>query len=348
MTSRRTTPGPALGEESQPPDEQQHIESLIRRLRAKMERDYAAGRMLRDAHPKMHGCVAGELSIEPGLPEHLRIGIFAQTRSYPAWIRFSNQSGTVAPDSKGDIRGVAIKLMDVPGPKLQSDAPEEHTHDFILISEDRFVTKDVAQFDALVGALTSGPLQIVWFFLRHPRALRNLWVSLKHCTQPLGIRYFSVAPYALGSRAIKYALTPHEAAGPVPHDDSPDHLRAAMVDRLSRGGVTFDFSIQMQVDPVSMPIEDPGVRWDEARSPFRKVATLTIPSQLFDTAERREFGDNLSFNPWRCLAEHRPLGGISRARRQVYQALSEFRHAHNHAPRVEPTPHRGEPTPQAR
>jgi hypothetical protein len=336
MATRGTFDRPALGEEYEPPGEQQHIESLIRRLREKMERDYAGGRVLRDAHPKMHGCVRGEFSIEPGLPEDLRVGIFAAPRTYPAWIRFSNQSNTVAPDSNGDIRGAAIKLMEVPGPKLQAASPDEATHDFILISEDRFVTKDVAQFDGLVGALIGGPLHMVWFFLCHPRAARNLWVSLKQCRQPLAIRYFSVAPYAWGSNAVKYCLTPHDADTAAPDTGGPDYLRAAMVERLGRGSAAFDFSVQLQVDPVAMPIEDPGVRWDETVSPFRKVATLTIPSQPFDTPARREFGDNLSFNPWRCLAAHRPLGGISRARRQVYQALSVFRHARNHAPQVEP------------
>jgi hypothetical protein len=339
MAMRGTFDRPALGEEYEPPDEQQHIDRLIRRLRAKMERDYAGGRVLRDAHPKMHGCVRGEFSVEPGLPEDLRVGIFAEPRSYPAWIRFSNASGTVAPDSKGDIRGVAIKLMSVPGPKLQPDGADEATHDLILISEDRFVTKDVAQFDGLVGALTGGPLRMAWFFLCHPRAARNLWLSLKRCNQPLALRYFSVVPYAWASDAVKYSLTPHEASDArVTDSSSPDYLRAAMVERLRRGGAAFDFSVQRQLDPLAMPIEDPGMRWDERRSPFRKVATLAIPSQQFDTSARREFGDNLSFNPWRCLAAHRPLGGISRARRQVYQALSVFRRERNQTPRVEPAP----------
>ncbi|HEX3990418.1 MAG TPA: hypothetical protein VHX39_04515, partial [Acetobacteraceae bacterium] len=91
-----------------------------------------------------------------------------------------------------------------------------------------------------------------------------------------------------------------------------------------------------QTDAYTMPIEDPGIAWNEADSPFLKVAALTIPAQIFDSAERVEFGDNLSFNPWRCLAEHRPLGGISRARRQVYQALSKFRHEHNGVMQAEP------------
>ena len=95
--------------------------------------------------------------------------------------------------------------------------------------------------------------------------------------------------------------------------------------------------MQFQTDPYKMPIEDPGVTWDEALSPFRKVATVTIPSQAFNTPERWKFADNLSFNPWHCLPEHRPLGGISRARRQVYQALPIFRHERNEAPRPEPS-----------
>jgi hypothetical protein len=168
-----------------------------------MERDYAAGRVLRDAHPKMHACVRGEFTIEPILPDDLRVGLFAQPRTYPAWIRFSNASCTVAPDSKGDIRGVAIKLMDVPGPKLQVERPDEATHDFTLISEDRFVTKDVAQFDGLVAALPGGPLKVVWFFLCHPRAARNLWV-FKRCSQPPATH----GPYAWGSNAVGHRNTP--------------------------------------------------------------------------------------------------------------------------------------------
>ena len=85
-----------------------------------------------------------------------------------------------------------------------------------------------------------------------------------------------------------------------------------------------------------MPIEDPSVRWDEGAAPFRKVATLEIPPQDFDTPERQHFAENLSYNPWRCLPEHRPLGGISRARRQVYRALSAYRHDRNAEPSVEP------------
>jgi hypothetical protein len=327
-----------LATEYPPADEQEHIDSLIRALRGKMERDYAKTRILRDAHPKMHGCVRGQFSVVPNLPEELSIGMFKQGRTFPAWIRFSNQNGTVSPDSKGDIRGVGIKLMGVAGEKLLQNEEQETTQDFILISASRFVTKNVAEFDGLVKALIGGMLQMVWYFLTHLRVCRNLISSLRHHSNPLAIRYFSVAPSLLGQRAVKYSLTPRDPdQAPAPKNASKDYLREAMVDQLRSRDAVFDFAVQFQVDPYKMPIEDPGVTWDESLSPFRKVATLAIPSQVFDTPERREFGDNLSFNPWHSLPEHRPLGGISRARRQVYQALSIFRHERNQAPRVEPT-----------
>ena len=179
---------------------------------------------------------------------------------------------------------------------------------------------------------------MLWFFLTNLRAARNLLFSLKRARNPLEIRYFSVAPYLFGKRAVKYSLTPRDMNGTVaPSRRSADFLKDAMVEQLKSRAAVFDFSVQFQQDPQSMPIEDPGVTWDEAASPFRKCATLTIPPQLFDTPERREFGDNLSFNPWRCLPEHRPLGGISRARLQVYQALSKFRHERNQSPAAEPS-----------
>ena len=336
MTSRLE-----LATEYPPPGEQEHIDSFIEGLRDKMEADYAGKRVLRDAHPKIHGCVRGEFQVLPGLAADLGIGLFSQPATYPAWIRFSNQNNEVSPDAKPDIRGVALKLMGVPGEKLIESDPGCTTHDFILISDSRFVTKDVAEFDGLVKGLRGGMRKLGWYFLTHPRVLRNLMSSLKTFTNPLSIRYFSVAPYLLGRRAVKYSLIPRVTDATADESHVPDHpaddyLKQAMVKQLATGDAVFDFAVQFQTDPYHMPIEDPGVAWDELDSPFVNVATLTIPSQVFDTKERALFGDNLSFNPWRCLAEHKPIGGISRARRQVYQALSKFRHEKNQTPQAEP------------
>lgn len=110
-----------------------------------------------------------------------------------------------------------------------------------------------------------------------------------------------------------------------------------MVKRLQEKDVTFDFLAQLQTDPVAMPIEDSTVSWDQRASPYRKIATIRIPKQTFDTPAQQEFAENLSFTPWHALPEHRPLGNMNRARKHVYWAISKLRHAHNGAPRTEPT-----------
>jgi hypothetical protein len=119
---------------------------------------------------------------------------------------------------------------------------------------------------------------------------------------------------------------------------SADYLREAMVAHLARADAVFEFQVQVQEDPVAMPVEDPTVPWDEARFPYRTVARLRIPAQEFDTPERRSFGENLSFTPWHAIAEHRPLGGINRTRKKVYTVLSRARHELNSEPMHEPTP----------
>jgi hypothetical protein len=45
----------------------------------------------------------------------------------------------------------------------------------------------------------------------------------------------------------------------------------------------------------------------------------------------------LSFNSWRGLNAHRPLGPINRMKLRAYDASSQFRHQKNNAPSLEPT-----------
>ncbi len=120
----------------------------------------------------------------------------------------------------------------------------------------------------------------------------------------------------------------------VPSVDSPDKLRLALVAALKDSEARFDLLAQVQTDAVATPIEDPTVEWG---SPWQKVATIHIPAQVFDTPEQRTFGENLSFTPWHSLPEHRPLGGINRARKEIYRAISKQRHELNGVPRREPT-----------
>jgi catalase len=331
-------PQKPLAQENPPPSEAAVISDLAERLRQRIIQNNPTGIMRRDAHPKMHGVVKAEFIVEPDLPEALRVGLFREPRTYQAWIRFSNQSDPIKPDVKGDIRGMAIKLMGVPGDKLLPAEKDEQTQDFIVISTHVFVTRDVQQFDAMIATLSKGAVAQGWFFLTHPRALRNLLGALKKFANPLQIRYFSTTPYLFGTGAVKYSAIPRVTEpDTIPANPDPDYLRLAMVRQLARGDAFFDFAVQLQTDPDAMPIEDPGKAWSETASPFRKVATIRVLQQSFDSEEQRAFGENLSFTPWHCVPEHRPLGGVNRARKVVYEFISTFRHERNHVPRREPT-----------
>jgi Dyp-type peroxidase family len=348
------------GLEKVPPDEQLHIDSLIETLADKMKRDYQERRTLRDGHPKMHGCVSARFRVEAGLPDALRVGLFSKPATYRAWVRFSNESGTVSSDRKPDVRGVAIKLMGVPveaqtgdrhsGYKLLEGEECCDTFDFLMTNRPAFFARDPAHFARMVRLLAALPQRLRPLAIllgMGPQLVKKLKRPMQANASPLEVRYFSGVPYLLGERAVKYSLRPQPGSttSAAPTGGGDDHLRAALKATLQDESVSLDFLVQLRQG--DMPIEDGSVVWDEQQAPFMKVATLVLDQQELDTPERREFGDNLSFNPWRCTPEHRPLGGLNRARRQVYRALSELRHGRNGAEQGEPVdPDAPKPLPQ--
>jgi hypothetical protein len=123
----------------------------------------------------------------------------------------------------------------------------------------------------------------------------------------------------------------------VPLRPPDNYLRDTMIATLAQRDVEFDILVQVQTDPDRMPIENAAVRWPERLSPFVPVATLRIPRQKFDSPQQLAFAHNLSYNPWHCIPDHRPLGNQSRARRRMYSELSRLRQQQNTTPHVEPT-----------
>lgn len=331
-----------LSQEYPPSHEAVEIEKLTTLLTHSLAEKYGSDNILRDAHPKQHGCVRGTFTVQPNLPDNLSVGLFKTANSYPVWVRFSNANSTVSPDGAKDMRGMAIKLMQVPGEKLLTD--ETHTQDFLLISHDVFPVATVADFRQLVAAMVSGQWwQFALFFLRkfwvRWRTVKiGLQANQQHASL-LGLRYWSMTPYLFGQgRAVKYSVMPsHPTPQAIPQNPADTYLSDGMQQHLQQHEATFDFMVQFQTNANRMPIEDPSIRWLEEQSPFHKVATLHLPPQTFDSEAQMEFGQNLSFSPWHSLPEHRPLGGINRARKVAYEVISEFRHQRNNVPRVEPT-----------
>ena len=63
----------------------------------------------------------------------------------------------------------------------------------------------------------------------------------------------------------------------------------------------------------------------DARLAISQGRDHSDPRQRFEDAERVTRGERMSFNPWHCLVPHVPVGGMNRARREIYRAMAEFR-----------------------
>src|SRR5688572_25226080 len=117
------------GREYPPADEQKYIDQMIADLQMQLKRLYPEGKMLRQAHPKMHGCVKAEFTVPDTLPANLKVGLFGKPGTYDALIRFSNANTEIKHDKGKDVRGMAIKLTDVPGKKADADTEEPFSQD---------------------------------------------------------------------------------------------------------------------------------------------------------------------------------------------------------------------------
>lgn len=297
----------------------------------------------RDAHAKAHGCVQATFTVLPRLAPELRSGVFARPRSFPALIRFSNGFRADRDDHVGDGRGMAIKLIGVAGRKLLPREAWEPTQDFLLINFPVFFVRNAADYVPFVAAEARDRLDL--FFASRPH---EAGIAAATGAQVIGNvldqSYFSMTAYRLGRLAVKYRARPvacgsraaiaDDGGGAASGD--PNYLRTGLAARLETEPACFDFMVQPRTVPARMPVEDPTVQWPEADAPFATVATITIPPQRPGAAEALSFCENLSFTPWHSLPEHRPLGGINRARRAVYETISTLRHQLNRAPRAEP------------
>jgi hypothetical protein len=343
INRQRRDEGYKIAEERIQPDEEQHLQTMIDSIREYMIQHWPPGNYQRGGNTKTHGVVRGEVTIREDLPSRFRHGVFAEPRTYRAWVRFSGPG----PDWPKDIDDVgfascSIKLVGVPGPKLMDD--ENFTQDFTSVCTPTFVTPDTQANAKLQQWIVKGT---PFFYFVDPKdthlldmLMQSLWNQTQ--TNPLGQRYWSCVPYLLGEgQAMMYSVYPrskvHNHIPRLPLRPPDNYLRDNMVRTLAEQDVEFDLMLQLQTDPFRMPIENNAVRWPEKLSPFVPAARLRIPRQKFDYPAQLAFANNLSYNPWHCLPEHRPLGNQSRARYRMYSELSRFRQQMNNTPHVEPT-----------
>lgn len=315
-------PGP--GEEVVTADEQAVVADFIAFLKEASLARAGTGPVRRFNQTRTTGCVRAEFIVPDGLPADLRVGLFATPGSFNAQIRFAN--ATSESDKEQDIRGMSIKLTGVPGVNLMPGSTE---HDFVLFSHPVMLASTAKEFLELLKANEARGLRRISYFATHPRSAAIGAAAEAHHTCHLDIPYFSATPYRFGAgKAVKYIVRPTSPR----RSEKPRHLTDSylldnMRNHLAHGEATFDFCVQFQTDPQKMPIEDAMAEWDEKDSPARKVASIRIPSQAFESFEQMGLAEKIAFNPWNALQEHQPLGGMNRARKLIYTELAKLRHA---------------------
>ena len=329
-------PASASSDEEVPANEDEATQQIVRMIEESVRAEARNGLARRGAHAKAHGCVQAEFRVLDNLPEEVRVGIFRDPRVYPAWIRYSNAFGKMQDDSVGDARGMAIKLMGV-------ERSESGTQDFVMINHPVFLVRNAADYVEFQKALSEDSPVKFFFpglnpfnFRLHEFGIANAIRSTK-VANPLDTRYWSTTPYLFGDTEMKFSARHCGPASPFIETISPDFLRENMQKHLAESEACFDFLVQLRKRPSEMPIEDPTVEWSEKDSPFIPVARITIPAQKFASPKQLALCENLSFTPWHTIPEHRPLGGINRVRKTVYDTISRVRHELNGEEGREPT-----------
>ena len=343
--------------EIRPADEQATIEAIIASMTHASEKVAARQHhAVRASHAKANAVLKGTLRVLDGLPPDLAQGLFAAAKAYPVVARLAQGPGEHLPDSVSTHRGLAIKVLDVDGPRLPGH--DGRTQDFVLATGPVFPNADAPAFltamkgleagagghaglkravsvatrtiDKAVTALTGDHSPLMDFFGHTPR-------------HPLTDTYYSQAALRYGDYLAKICavpVSPAQAAlgdGPLETGADPDTFRHATAAYFAHDAAEFEIRVQLCTDLDAMPVEDASVRWPEDASPYRAVARLVLPRQDATGEARLRFvGERLSFRPAHSLAAHRPLGSLMRARLATYPALAAFRMGANAVTPVEP------------
>lgn len=309
------------------------------------------------------GLLQGSLTLDniDALPERFRVGLFANSATYPVVAR---PNFAVDPDLKLKINRLAVKLkMPVAVPNMYADGGTAHELDLLfaegVLSANgagrQFFVRDGRQLDM---ARTLNPPSVKT--LNTLKNWRNVGIFLgvlndvKASMAPLhdapanvtgwaGKPYFSAGPYALGDGAMKFSLMPKQdhkiPAVDLKKGDPVAAHKAAMEEWLDRKqDAEFDLCVQIATpDAIPEPgPEDPpkdvmaaeycDLVWDEAKAPYIRVGTLTLRADR--TLSTDYAWSPVQFNAWNTFEENRPLGQLFRMRKHVHKAHANTRVSH--------------------
>ncbi|KHA76004.1 catalase [Janthinobacterium lividum] len=333
--------------------EQETCAQLLQTLHGISATTYAdSGHATRSVHAKSHGLLRARLQVLDGLAPELAQGLFATPASYDVLMRISTIPGDMLDDKVSVPRGMAIKVIGVPGTQLSSLEPDDgtepaSTQDFVLVNGPAFLAPSAKKFLGSLKLLASTTDKVPRLKQALSTVLQGAEKALEAVggesgtlkslgghpeTHVLGETYYSQAPILYGVYMAKVALVPvlpelsALKGAPVDLDGKPNGLRDAVVAYFARHAATWEVRIQLCRDIASMPLEDASVAWSEADSPYLPVARITAQPQAgWSEALSRAVDDGMAFSPWHGLLAHRPLGSIMRVRKAAYAMSARFR-----------------------
>jgi catalase len=313
-------------------DEERRFAAFAERIAAlqqKKTQKYGSGRAF---HRKQVVGLRARFEVLSDLPPHAAQGLFAKPGSYDAQVRLSNGGADVGRDRKPDVRGFGLRVLGVTGAGALGGTTR--AQDFVMINRQVFGFSKPDEFIELALALFTGPVATLRQVLRAYGlfgGIKRMGELVRSMKQPFGgfatAAFFSAAPIANGPYAVRVRLLPQGATA-LGNGKSGDDLAADMRAQLQRGPLQYLLQLQFFTDEKTTPIEDAAVDWPESSAPYVTVGRLTIPQQSFDDAAAQALAkeiDRATFDPWEALVEHRPLGGIMRARKAAYFASQKAR-----------------------
>jgi catalase len=331
------------------PDEKNYYSRAISsalKIITSAQADTAPSPYRRDAHAKAHGCVKATFTVPELNNPILEHGVFSEPKQFEAWIRFSNGFNRPQADKDKDARGMAIKVMGVPGEKLLKAEMHEQTQDFVMLNNPTFFLPNVKEYAKFIRYQAEGS-QFGFFFNDFSWDIfkwhfQDLFLGTKILKKApkslLDEQYHSLTAYRLGmDNFMKFSAKSCDSNKNIAINRNKENfLRTELEEQLKAGDACFDFMVQVQNPQKNMPIEDTRVLWETKDSPFISVARIEIPQQSFNTELQNQFCENLSFTPWHATSDLEPVGGLNRLRKFVYTETSRFRHGKNDVERHEP------------
>lgn len=313
-------------------------------------------------HTKAHACLAGKLTLLEDRPKITQHGIFGPRgkSAYNVLARFSSGVGFAQHDLIPDVRGIALKIFGVTDGSAAAQGKEPRTVDFVMTNSTNAFGKDQEDFVQFMDATVEfDPIRLGKFLAGHIDVARLLIKATFKIIPSLATeQYWSGHPYLLGPhQAMKFNVRPVEVSQ-VEIDEAlqqeasrlqsiasdnlvgqinrwldmrnqlenskvnPNYLSIELRNRLQRGPIKFVFSVQLEKDPQSTPIENGLVEWKESDSPSISVAELVLDREIDS-----EICRNLRFTPGNCIPDHRPLGNLGRGRVFTYKASQIGRNA---------------------